>query len=550
MNRLRPTALIACLHGALLACASEEAPVASDGMFTDITEAAGIDFRYTFGDDQFSFILEDTGSGCAVIDADGDGWMDLYLVNGCYLEGVSDPAFAERNADATNRLYRNRQDGTFEDVTDAAGVGDRGYGMGAIVGDPDADGDEDLYVLNYGPDVYYRNRGDGTFEEATEEVGLSGPDELNGMLPWSVNGQFLDFDRDGDLDLYVAHYLAFDPTFVDPNLPEEYPYPGPESYLGQPSLLYRNEGDGSFVDVTAAVGLWQDDSKTMGAAFADLDNDGDVDVFEAADDAGNLLFRQNEDGTFTEVGVAASVAFDRNGKQMASMHASIGDMDADGLLDVFVPDLEAGCLYRNLGDLQFEEVGAERGLADALRGSGGWGSAFEDFDNDGDRDLLVVLGGAFSLEAGEADRLFLNDGRLAEGLGAYFSERHVSRGAAFADFDNDGDIDFAVSRKDVEGSPHLIRNDLQSGNHWITVELSDPQGTRGLGGRVEVATDGSVQVREVMRATSYLSSCDPRVHFGLGSSTKVRIRVRWANGKVTKRNDVDVDQIVVITPAK
>lgn len=554
---LRPlAALCLLLLGLPSACTdpADEASARSDAVgwtFTDITLPARLDFRYTFGDEEFSCILEDTGSGCALIDANNDGFLDLYLVNGCYLEGVSDPGAAVKNSGATNRLYLNLWNGQFQDVTAASGVGDPGYGMGAVVGDHDADGDEDLYVLNRGRNVLYRNDGYGVFEDVTQDAGVAGPERLNGQPPWSVNGQFLDLDRDGDLDLYVASYLAFDPSFVDPDLPEEYPYPGPESYAGQRSILYRNDGRGHFEEITAAAGLLQENGRTMGAAFADLDDDGDVDIFEAVDGAGNFLFENRGDGTFRECADEAAVALDRTGRPMASMHASVGDIDGDGRLDLFVPDLESGCLYRNLGQLRFEEVGAERGLAAALKGSGGWGSTFADFDNDSDLDLLVVLGGAFDLEAGEADKLFLNDGRgyftLVAPIGPYFDSRNVSRGAAFGDLDNDGDIDFLVSRKDVAGTPHLIRNDLPPGRHWLTLDLRVRNGTEAPGARVELVAAGQRQTREAWRSTSYLSASDPRVHFGLGSAQQIEsLRVRWPDGTHSEHAIPAVDRIVRI----
>lgn len=519
--------------------------------FTDITARAGLDFRYTFGDDQFSFILEDTGSGCALLDADGDGWLDLYLLNGTYLEGISDPA-GVGNAGARNALYRNRRNGTFEDLTPQSGTGDTGYGMGAAVGDYDGDGDVDLYVLNYGPNVLYRNDGGGRFTEVTELSGLAGPDTVHGFVKWSVNGAFLDFDQDGDLDLYVANYLAFDPAFTDPDLPPEYPYPGPESYAGQASLLYRNDGTGRFEDVTAALGLLQEDGKTMGVAPADLDGDGDLDLFEAMDSMANLLFR-NDGDHFTEVGAAAGISGDRSGKPMASMHASIADLDGDGRLDIFVPDLASGCLYANQGDLRFEEVGALAGLAQILQGSGGWGSHFADFDNDGYLDLLLVLGGAFDLNAGEADRLFLGDGQahftdVSKDLGPYFQQQNVSRGAAFGDLDNDGDIDFLVSRKDLAGTPHLIQNDLPPGRHWIQLRLQGAAAnTQALGARVELVAAGRTQLREVGRSGSYLSQNDVRVHFGLGNHDQIEeLRIRWPDGSISRHTDLVVDRIQTV----
>ena len=544
---LLPLALV------LSACGSEAPLPSAEWTFSDVSGAAGIDMRYTFGDDQFSFILEDTGSGVAVIDYDGDEFLDIYLLNGCWVDGVSDPSFRERNSGTFNHLYRNRGDGTFEDVTAEAGVGDRGYGMGAAVGDYDNDGDEDLYVLNYGPNTLYRNEGDGTFADVTEARGVAGPAEISGFVKWSVNAVFVDVDHDRDLDLYVCNYLAFDPTHWPEDMPPEFPYPGPESYPGQASVLYRNDGAGAFEDVTEEYGLLFPDAKSMGVCASDFDRDGNVDLFEAVDDQGNLLFRNTGGGRFQEVGAQAGVAMDASGKPMAAMHGSVGDIDADGRLDVFVPDLALGCLYKNLGDWQFEEIGVHAGLGPVLEGSGAWGSHLADFDNDGDLDLMVVLGGAFDLDAAEPDKLFLNDGTgvftdVSGELGGYLDLANVSRGAAFADFDNDGDIDFVVSRKDVQGSLHLVRNDLPPGNHYLALKLVGTQSNRdGTGALIALTSGGRTQFRAAFRGGSYLSSNDPRIHFGLGPQAGVeRLVIHWPSGMVQEVEIEGVDRVVEV----
>ena len=517
--------------------------------FTDITRKAGVTFVHTFGDRKLSNMVEATGSGAALLDHDGDGFLDIYLVNGAHTEGVNDPK-ARPPAAAQNRLYRNRGDGTFEDVTGKAGVGHTGYGVGAMAGDYDGDGDVDLYVLNYGPNVLYRNRGDGTFEDATAAAGVAGQQKINRFAKWSTNAVFLDHDQDGDLDLYVSNYMAFDPSYRSYYLPQG--MPGATSYLGQASTLYRNDG-GTFTDVTREAGLLRPMGKGMGASVVDYDGDGDPDIFEANDAMANYLFRNNGDGTFTDVAGVVHVAYNQAGEQTASMHGSFGDVNGDGRLDLYVADLTYGALYVNTAARVFTDRSIVSGVSPAAGKFSGWGAGLHDFDNDGHLDLFVATGGSHHL-FGEQDRLFRNrgEGKFADAslrCGGHFKVKRVGRGAAFGDLDNDGDVDIVVVNNDPDSAPSLLRNDNRGG-HWLAVKVVGTRSNKdGVGALITVKAGGRTQVREVQRATSYLSSSDVRAHFGLGAAAVVdEVQVRWPRkgATVQRLRGVKADQILKI----
>ncbi|NIN09820.1 MAG: CRTAC1 family protein, partial [Gemmatimonadales bacterium] len=326
-----------------VAACVRESPV----VFTDVTDQAGIDFRYTFGDYTYENILESSGSGVTVLDYDGDGDLDLYMLNGTYLEGISDPE-GRVFADTPNQLYRNNGDGTFAEVGAQAGVDDRHWSMAAGALDYDGDGDVDIYLLNYGPNVFYLNNGDGTFTDVTDSLGLEGPETLNGYTKWSVGVAFWDYDLDGTVDLMVGNFLAFDPSYVSPTMPDMMPHPS--EYHGQASMLYRQEADGRFTDVTREMGLYYPESMCMGLTVFDYDDDGDLDLFQGNDHQLNFLFRNDGDGSFQEVARESGVAANDQGIPTGSMHGSIGDVDGDGLIDLLVTDLRHGALYRNLGN--------------------------------------------------------------------------------------------------------------------------------------------------------------------------------------------------------
>lgn len=545
------------LGGTPLLLASPQEKAAAGWQFTDVTPTSGITFHHSFGDDAFSKILEDTGSGVALIDYDRDGLQDVFLSSGHWIEGFSDPAWKEKAAGARSRLYKNLGGMKFADVTDAVGIAAGGYGMGAAVADYDGDGDEDLYLLNRGANVLYRNdlAADGSrrFADVTAAAGIAGPVTLNGQPKWSVNGSFFDADGDLDLDLYVTNYLAFDPGLKDPNLPKEYPYEGPDSYAGQQSQLFHNDGGGKFSDATSAAGLDFPDGRSMGAVPCDFDLDGDLDLFEAIDSKPNVLWRNDGKGRFTDIAAAAGVAFDGSGAAMPSMHGSVGDFDGDGRFDLFVPALFTSALFCNLGldaapgmagDAHFGECAAKSFVLAPLLGKGAWGSGIEDFDLDGDVDLLVVLGGAFDLKAADPDRFFRNDGSfqftdLSATLGPDFRVGRVSRGAAFGDLDNDGDVDYVVNVKDVGALPRVFRNDLPRGEHGprsVTVALHGrAPNTDAIGARVQLIDGVGAQHRSVTRSNSYLSQNDPRLHFGVrGSAKTAALEVTWPAGTLQK----------------
>jgi hypothetical protein len=522
-------------------------PTGKEAGFADATRGSGIEFRYTFGGKKLTKIVEATGPGVALFDADGDGDLDVYLVNGGWLEGLST---VEDAKGATNRLYRNDGSLKFTDITAKAGVGDTGYGMGCVAADYDGDGDVDLYVTNYGPNVLFRNRGDGTFEDATAQAGVAGPKTLNKLTKWSTNAVFFDADQDNDLDLFVCNYLAFDKAFNEYYGPEA--FPGPSSYLGQASLLYRNNGDGTFREVTKEVGLWQNDGRGMGASVADLDGDGLPDIFEANDNMKNHLFRNVGAGKFREVAVKSLVAYGQGGENTAAMHASAADYNADGLFDLMVADAKFSALYTNQGKWIFLDAAETSGLAIACGQYASWGGFFFDYDNDGWLDLFLANGGAHHLWAEQnlvlrgSERGHFRDVSLTLNR-SLFRKKRTSRGAAFGDLDNDGDLDIVVANIDRGGDPTLYENRV-AGGHWIGLTLEGSTSNRqALGAVVKVRADGREQTAYVQTAVSYLSSCDPRPHFGLGAATKIEsVLVAWPSGNVRIYKGLDVDRYHVL----
>ncbi len=531
--------LIVLLIAAVLGTMADASEVPQ---LVDITEAAGISWRHSIGDDSLSNIVESTGAGCAFLDYDGDGDLDLYLVNGRFHPELSHARGRRLAGRLTNALYRNNGDGTFTDVTKAAGVGDRGYGMAAVAADYDNDGDTDLFVTNYGRDTLFRNDGDGTFSDVTDAAGV-------GDTRWTVGATFFDYDRDGRLDLFVGGYLLFDPDYRYYYAADA--FPGPLSYPGQRDTLYRNLGDGTFEDVTKAAGLGSPDGRAMGIAACDIDNDGDEDLYVANDGMENYLYRNRGDGSFENVALDTGTAFGQNGEATSAMGPEFGDFDADGLIDIFVPDMGYGCLYRNTGKGWFEEKSARLGVAAVLGQYTSWSGNFLDIDNDGWLDIFVVNGDAHHLEP-EEDTLLLNRGGAAfedvsARTGSALRLKFVGRGSASGDFDNDGDLDLLVLN--VNDRPRLLRNDLANSNHWLELRLIGTASNRdAVGARVRLTAGGRTQIRDVRTSSGYLSQSDPRLHFGLGPHAVVdRIEISWPSGTVQNLRKIAADRLLNIT---
>ncbi|MFN0086534.1 MAG: CRTAC1 family protein [Blastocatellia bacterium] len=532
----------------LLACLSEALPARqgpSGGgkiALTDVTAASGIDFINASSAEK-RYIVESMGGGAAMFDFDNDGRLDIYLVNSYTVEA----ALAKKPRPPAG-LYRNLGNGKFEEAAAKAGVADPGWAMGVSVADYDNDGDDDLYVTCFGPNRLYRNRGDGTFEDVTQKAGVGDP-------RFSTGAAWADYDRDGDLDLFVANYVDFRlddlPQFGKGDLCRYRNIPvqcGPRGLPGAGDILYRNNGDGTFTDVAKAAKV--DDSNGfygLGVMWTDFDDDGWIDLLVANDATPNFAYRNNHDGTFTEMGLVNGWAVDENGVEQGSMGISIGDYDRDGRLDLIVTNFaeQYNTIYHKTGEGIFTDVSRAAKTAAASFPYVGWGVRFFDPDNDGWLDLLVVNGhvypqieGAFPGGEYRQRKLFyrnLRDGSFADQsneAGPAIRERRASRGAAFGDYDEDGDVDVIVN--DLDGPPMLLRNDSEKAGagNWIRLKLIGVKSNRGaVGARVEVKAGKLTQVDEVHAGDSYLSHSDWRLHFGLGTAATVEeIRIRWPNG--------------------
>lgn len=521
--------------------------------FEDVTAVAGLAFEHVYGEGYLSDILEATGAGACFFDYNGDGFADLYFVN-----GSADTA--EGEAPPANTLYRSNGDGTFTDVGEAVGVADTGYGMGCAAADYDNDGDVDLYVTNHGPNRLYRNSGDGPMDDVAPQAGVTDP-------RWSVAPIWADYDNDGFIDLYVANYLDFDPderamrSLV--SLHEGYrSYPGPRDYDAQPDALYANGGDGRFTDVSDAVGLNHPYvAKGMGAASSDYDGDGDMDLFVANDRTPNQLYR-NDDGVFVDIALWAGVAYDEAGHESGAMGVDFGDYDSDGDMDLFVTNFvfEYNALYQNVGEDTFIDVTERVGLAQPSYRFIGWGTGFLDYDNDGYLDLFVANGHVHedmdvlseSVTFAQPNQLFRNngDGTFADvstSSGPHFLEAHVSRGVAFADYDNDGDTDILVLS--AGGPARLLQNNGGNRENWLALRLVGCASNRdAVGARIRVRAGDLDMVREVDAGSSYLSQNEMRLQFGLGGYRRVDlVQIRWPSGRIDTLTGVQPNRLLVVT---
>jgi hypothetical protein len=523
--------------------------------FTDVAREAGLTAPVVYGGvDRKEYIIETVGCGCAMFDYDNDGWMDLLVLGGTRLGATPEGA--------GNRLYRNNRDGTFRDVTKQAGLDVVGWASAVTVGDYNNDGFEDLFITQWGQNRLFRNNGDGTFTDVTKQAGL-----WHEEVRWGAGCTWIDYNRDGHLDLFVSNYLGFDLTTAPKpgrttncnwkGLPVNC---GPRGFPYGRHLLYRNNGDGTFSNVSREAGIDRSyETYGMTSVAADFDDDGWPDLYVACDSTPSLLFINNHDGTFREEGVLRGVALSEDGMEQAGMGVAVGDYDLDGRLDLlkthFADDTHV--LYRNMGRGEFEDrtltarIGVENRYV-------GWGTGFADLDNDGYPDLLMVTGHVYP----EVERalpnypyktprlVFRNLGggqfeELIEEAGPGIAAAHSSRGCAFGDFDNDGDVDALIIN--LNEPPSLLRNDVTGGGHWIKVRLIGTRSNRSaIGARVTARYGVHVQAQEVLAQSSFYSANDPRLHFGLGESNTVRLEIRWPSGLLQSIATVPADHFVII----
>ena len=531
--------------------------------YVDVASQAGLTAKTVLaGHESKDFLLSTTGGGIALFDYDNDGWLDIFIVNSWGLRGFA------KGEEPTNHLYRNNRDGTFTDVTAKANLVRSGWGQGVCVGDYNNDGLMDLFVTYYGKNVLYRNNGDGTFTDVTHETGL-----LQLEDHWNSGAAFLDYDRDGHLDLFVSNYVAYesglalyesDPALVGVQSPVLH---GPAGLQGSKNILYHNNGDGTFTDVTKSAGISKPEP-TYGftPCVADYDNDGWLDIYVANDSTPSLLFKNNHNGTFAEIGLLAGVAVDENGSSQGGMGVDAGDYDGDGLLDITKTNFsdQTTSLYHNQGNGFFTDRTFQAGLS-GQTSSVKWGTSFFDFDNDGQLDLLMVTGAIYpprlsgsraKPKEDEGKKILyhnLGNGRfqdISEHGGPGLLLPRCSRGAAFGDIFRTGQIDIAINN--LNDGPTLLRNQSPSPNAWLLVRLVGTRTNRAaIGSRVLVESEGRRQIQEVRSGGSFCSQSDLRLHFGLGRAREAtRVTVKWLGGGQEIVEHVPADRLVVIQEGK
>jgi len=558
-KRLHPRGAIICCT---LACSLIAATPASEVQFTDITQSSGVNFRHENSATSNKYLIETMGGGVALLDYDNDGRLDIFFTNGAKID---DPMLSGKSPDKSdrkfwNRLYHQNADGSFTDVTEKAGLTGMSqgyYSMGVAVGDYDNDGFEDIYVTGYGGNILYRNNGDGTFTDVTKKAGVAAGG-------WSASAGFFDFDNDGKLDIFVTRYLDWTfktNRYCGEQRPGYRAYCHPDNYEGATNILYHNNGDGTFTDVSAKAGIANPNGKSLGVSFADYDGDGYTDIFVANDSVQCFLYRNNGNGTFSEVGLLAGVGYNEDGKAFAGMGADFADFDNDGRPDVIVTDLsnERYMLFRNNGDGTFRDVTNASGLGGATLSFSGWSTRLFDFDNDGWKDLFVAQGHVMdtihltspNLQYMEPPLLLRNEsGHFKRVIaGPAFETEWAGRGAAFGDLDNDGDVDLVMSS--VGQKALVLRNDGGNHNHWLGIATIGKKSNRdGIGARVKVVSGGTTQFFTVNTAVGYQSASDKRLIVGLGPDAIAKVvEIRWPSGIVQRLENVKAGQMLkVIEP--
>ena len=534
----------------LAGAAQQEMPV----QFVNIASEAKVAFKHENGATPQKYMPETMAGGSMILDYNNDGWPDIFFVNGGSF------ADKQRAAGARHRLYRNNKDGTFTDVTAASGIGVSGFGMGACSADYDNDSWPDLFITSVGGNRLYHNNGNGSFTDVTDKAGV-------GSRLWSASCAFGDIDNDGYVDLYVTNYVDFG---LQNNKycvlsGDTRVYCHPNVYNGVPDILFHNNGDGTFKDVTRAAGIYRPDGKGLGVVFGDYDSDGWIDIYVANDSTPNFLFHNKGKGVFEEVGLLAGVAVGSDGQALAGMGTDMGDVDGDGLLDIFVTNLDRQThnLYRNLGKGLFADVTFESGVGEATLPYVGFGAVFVDYDNDADLDLAIANGDVIdnvslfrdSTSYEQRKLLLQNDGTgkfkdVGPTSGPGFALKKPGRSLSAADIDNDGDLDLLIGN--VGQTADLLRNDGGNKNNSLLIRTLGSKSNRdGIGARLKLTVAGKILLQEVKAGSSYLSQSDLRVHFGMGKATRAdRLEIRWPTGAVEMVQDIEANQILTITEGR